>query len=143
LIKNLDYFGEFYFWDNFLSKKHPILIKFERKKFFPEYLLEIIIELKKTKSKISLLEVGSGPLSNLVWGVDQNLFQIIAIDPLADIYDKLMKKYALNYPIKPIKGNGEKLLKLFKTKKFDIVYSRNALDHTRSPKICNITCIPY
>jgi len=72
-----------------------------------------------------------------IWGevqVEENLIDVIAVDPLADEYNKILKKRGINYPVKLTKGTGENL-RLPKNY-FDISYSRNALDHTVDPKKC-------
>jgi len=98
----------------------------------------VIDELNKEfkVNQIKLLEVCSGLLSNLACEVDNNLFDNLAIDPLADIHNSLMAKYHYDYPIKPIKVKCENLLKLFRENSFHICYSRNAIDHTEDPERC-------
>jgi len=125
------------YWHYILLRRHGYreskrLNRGERKKIFPKKLLQFI----KQKDKPLLLEIGSGPLSDLAWGVENNLFDIITIDPLAKVYNKLMKRYKIDYPIKPVEGTGEELSTLFDKNQFSIVYSRNALDHTFNPQLC-------
>jgi len=98
----------------------------------------VIDELNKEfkVNQIKLLEVCSGLLSNLACEVDNNLFDNLAIDPLADIHNSLMAKYHYDYPIKPIKVKCENLLKLFRENSFHICYSRSAIDHTEDPERC-------
>lgn len=140
-----DYTSEILFWENHLAKKDEfkdyldtLLDKKKRKEAFPLQLELILKELNKQfkNERLRLLEVGSGPTSNLAWGVDEGLFEITAIDPLANIYNRLMKKNNYDYPIKPIKGTGEEILKLFDKECFHIVFSQNAIDHIVSPKKC-------
>ena len=82
------------------------------------------------------LEIGSGPNSNLSYWVDKGLLKVIAIDPLANIYEKIMKKLNYKYPISPIKLRGEDLLKQFKEETFHVVFAQNSLDHTENPINC-------
>jgi len=139
-FKKPDYQSEIDFWQETLSGG-PATISDPayREAAFPDYLRLCIYELKKSSdTQLKLLEIGPGPVSLLSAGVDQGLFEITAIDPLADVYKKLMRQNGLSYPIKPVKGCGEKLLKYFDKNSFDIVYSSNALDHTISPRECMI-----
>lgn len=106
-----------------------------RKIEFPAELLDYI-EKMDSSEPLKVLDVGAGPLSVLAWGVEQNLFELVAIDPLADEYAKLLKQNNINYPVSPIPGVGEKVAEMFDEESFDIVYSRNALDHTVSPALC-------
>ncbi len=88
-----------------------------------------------------VLDVGSGPLSPLAWCVDQKLIEVTAVDPLAEIYAEILESYSINYPIKPIYGTGEVLSEMFEKGQFDIVYTRNAIDHADSPPQCVINMI--
>ena len=83
-----------------------------------------------------LLELGSGPVSLLAWGVEQGLFDLTAVDPLAGEYERLMRQNGCMYPVKPVEGFGENLTGLFAPSTFDIAYASNALDHTASPRRC-------
>lgn len=135
------YVWEIFFWRNYLSE-HSQFNPYNRldpekaKSEFPEDLLKIvkICSYHFDDKKIKVLEVGSGPISNLIWGVNEKLFDIIAIDPLADVYKKLLKEYNYTLPIQPIKLTGEEIDKFFREESFHITYSCNALDHTKSPK---------
>jgi len=134
-VKKIDYFAEFTWWDQNLLKRPEVDPK-KREWHFPKPLLKIIYQLREQNEEIEVLEVGSGPISNLVWAVEQNLIKVTALDPLAHLFRKLLKKHKLSYPITPKKGYGEDVNKLFKRETFDVVFSRNVLDHTISPKVC-------
>jgi SAM-dependent methyltransferase len=82
------------------------------------------------------LELGSGPFSLLAWGVAKGLFDLTAVDPLADEYRELLRSRGLSYPVTPMKGFGERLGTLFDEDEFDFAYSSNALDHTQDPRAC-------
>lgn len=80
-----------------------------------------------------VLDVGSGPLSTLAWAVERGLADVTAVDPLAERYGALLVERNFSYPVTPVPGEGEKLTALFPVESFDIVYSRNALDHCGLP----------
>jgi len=106
---------------------------------FPKGIRGVVYKLRDEVFKVNsllTLEIGSGPNSNLSYWVDKGLLKVIAIDPLADIYEKIMKKLNYDYPIAPIKLTGESLLKKFKEETFHIVFTQNSLDHTENPIIC-------
>ncbi len=93
---------ELEWWDKYLeiSKRElwmEELIKPEtRKNGFPQLLLPYIQEMNNLKGdSVNILDVGCGPLSPLVWGVDQNLFVLTAIDPLAKRYSALLEAVCL------------------------------------------------
>lgn len=106
---------------------------------FPEGIKDEVYKLRdevfKLKSLLTL-EIGSGPNSNLSYWVDNKLLEVTAIDPLADIYKKIMKQLNYQYPITPIKHRGEDLLDLFEEETFHIVFAQNSLDHTEDPIKC-------
>lgn len=84
---------------------------------------------------IKCIEVGSGPVSQFYtnYFLDKPNISIITIDPLAEFYKAIHKKYFMDYNIECIAGYGETLHEDFPANSFDIVYSRNAIDHSQSP----------
>ena len=106
--RKIDYFEEFNYWNGVLLTI-PELNLNERKKLFPKEISKFLSGYKKGDDAIKVLDVGSGPTSILAWGVQQNLFQVTAVDPLADVYRALLKKHNISYPIIPEKGYGEYL----------------------------------
>lgn len=84
------------------------------------------------KKNDRILDVGSGPASVLGTHFDGEKLDLVAVDPLADEYKKLYKKYN-NYPkVIPQYGTGENLNE-YVTGKFDLIFSRNAMDHSYNP----------
>ncbi len=126
----------------FIKKRDPIsfLESCRRNEnAFPEGIVCEVYKLRdqifKVKS-LKTLEIGSGPNSNLSYWVDNKLLEVTAIDPLAEIYDKIMIKLNYKYPITPIKLKGEDLLKHFRKESFHIVFAQNSLDHAEDPIKC-------
>lgn len=105
------------------------------KRIFPDKLRPYAAELKKERP-LKILELGSGPVSLLGWGVEEGMFTVVAVDPLAGEYESIMAGYGLTHPIKPVRGEGERLVSSFGKDSFDIVYASNALDHVTSPRKC-------
>jgi SAM-dependent methyltransferase len=101
---------------------------------FPTALRRWLEAMGAGRRQLAVLELGSGPVSLLAWGVEQRLFQLTAVDPLADEYAHLMA--GCTYPVEPTMGHGEQLSRLFPRRSFDLAYSSNALDHTRDPREC-------
>lgn len=129
--------SEFAWWSNYLGHRPPINDPEQQRNAFPTLLLPFLTKLvQHNNNSAKLLEIGSGPASLLAWGVQQNLFELTAIDPLAEQYERLLKQLGIRYPIRPITGYAERLLDLFPEKSFDLVYSSNALDHVMRPKEC-------
>jgi glycosyltransferase involved in cell wall biosynthesis len=106
-----------------------------RNRQLPPRLIDFIDGMKLNHTP-RVLDVGSGPLSPLAWAVDHKLIDVIAIDPLAEIYGGILQKFNIDYPIKPLKGCGERVAEMFEKGYFDVVFTRNAIDHSDSPNDC-------
>jgi SAM-dependent methyltransferase len=133
-----DYLSELIFWENALAGR-PGWISDRHKwaRAFPDCLRSRLAEHRAArKVRAQVLEVGSGPVSILASGVEEESMTVTAVDPLARLYRTLLREYGIEYPIVPIEGAGESLGEQFKYERFDIVYSSNALDHTKSPRKC-------
>ena len=50
---------------------------------------------------------GTGPVSLLAWGVEQDLFELTAVDPLARDYAQVVRQSGCSYPVIPI-GRGRR-----------------------------------
>ena len=129
-----DYAAELGFWEDYIAK-HGARVSDPQcwESAFPAGLRRWVKASGK-RGQLEVLELGSGPVSLLAWGVEERLFQLTAVDPLADEYARLMA--GCSYPVKPVKGFGEQLSALFAPSSFDLAYSSNALDHTRDPRQC-------
>ncbi len=83
-----------------------------------------------------ILDVGCGPIPICGARLKGKKIQIVGVDPLAEEYNKLIEKYAPQVEFRGIKGTGENLLDIFGNEEFDMVISRNALDHSENPILC-------
>jgi SAM-dependent methyltransferase len=91
-------------------------------------------ELERSPAEeISILDVGAGPVTGLGFTYPGKTLTIIAVDPLADEYDRLLRDAELDPPIRTIRVAGEALLEHFGPRRFDIAYASNALDHSAHP----------
>ena len=125
------------FWRDYLDKHHASVS--DRRLWvaaFPPDLRRWTELLAAGTPELEALELGSGPVSLLAWGVDHGLFRLTAVDPLANEYATLMEAHGWSYPVTPIRQDGENLSKLFGADRFDLAYASNALDHTRAPRRC-------
>jgi SAM-dependent methyltransferase len=82
---------------------------------------------------ISILDVGAGPVTWLGFRYPGKTLSIVAVDPLADEYDRLLRQVGLEPPIRTIRVAGEDLVEHFGSRRFDIAYATNALDHSADP----------
>jgi SAM-dependent methyltransferase len=83
--------------------------------------------------EISILDVGAGPLTWLGYRYPGKALTIVPVDPLADEYERLLRDAGLDPPIRTIRVSGEALLEHFGSRRFDIAYATNALDHSADP----------
>ena len=102
---------------------------------FPHYLMPYFDGLRSAAAPNlpNILDVGSGPLSMLAWGHVTRLFDLTAVDPLADRYLELLGKHGHSPNCRLVQGYGEDLAAIFEGRQFDMVWIHNALDHSQSP----------
>ena len=83
---------------------------------------------------VRVLDVGSGPLTHVGTVSDRWRVEITGVDPLADEYSALCEEFGLaRRGVHYVAGEAETLAKRFPENYFDLVYCRNALDHTCDP----------
>jgi 2-polyprenyl-3-methyl-5-hydroxy-6-metoxy-1,4-benzoquinol methylase len=97
---------------------------------------------KDFNEELKLIDIGSGPVTSFFQKLDIYAWNIITVDPLAELYNDLNETYKVNYPIKCIEGTGEHLDELFEPNSFHLVLSQNSIDHSESP-IAYINCLYY
>lgn len=83
--------------------------------------------------QVRVLDVGAGPLTTLGTLIDGRRAEVVAVDPLADHYARLLERAGIEPPIPTIYGEGEKLVSQFGENSFHGVYCANALDHCYAP----------
>jgi SAM-dependent methyltransferase len=83
----------------------------------------------------NVLDVGCGPLTVLGKRVGGRRLKITGVDPLADQYKAMLGEIGVKPPFESRKGFGEEVNRYFPHQHFDLVYSRNALDHSQQPHI--------
>ena len=120
------------YWDRTLQKGAPQ--KAEKTQIANESL-QYLLELKEhfPADQISILDVGSGPFTVIGSHYGDVRLNITAVDPLARYYEDLIKKYALDPPVKTIFAEAERLSALFAPESFVWVHARNSIDHASQP----------
>jgi SAM-dependent methyltransferase len=91
-------------------------------------------ELERNPAEeVSILDVGAGPVTWLGYRYPGKKLTIVPVDPLADEYDRLLREAKLDPPIRTVRVAGEALVEHFGSRRFDIAYATNALDHSADP----------
>jgi SAM-dependent methyltransferase len=91
---------------------------------------------KIPSDRISILDVGAGPVTVLGKSHDSKRLRITAVDPLADAYAELLAKHRLEPPVRTRRGSGEELVALFGREAFDLVIGQRCIDHAVDPAAC-------
>jgi SAM-dependent methyltransferase len=86
-----------------------------------------------TDGPLKILDVGAGPLTILGKRHLDRALDITAVDPLAEDYDRILAEAQVEPIVRTIRCAGEGLVDRFGVAAFDVVYARNAIDHTVHP----------
>jgi SAM-dependent methyltransferase len=129
--------SELAFWDRWLAGKTPHE-EGRRRRLDPTTPLQwwICDELPETQKQVRILDVGSGPVTTLGSQWPGHEVEIVAVDPLADDYNELLRRHNLTPPVRTQACFGEDLRELFPPESFDFVHACNSLDHSRDPFRC-------
>lgn len=91
-------------------------------------------EIKRlAKRDISVLDVGAGPVTKIGFRYPGTNLAIVAVDPLANEYARLLEAAGLEPLVKTLPVAGEALIERFGPRRFDIAYANNSLDHSVDP----------
>lgn len=87
---------------------------------------------KRFSERLRLADIGSGPVTSFSEKIDTRKWDIVSVDPLADIYNRLNDEYGVESP-RCVRAFGETLTSVFDRNSFHLVLSQNAIDHSESP----------
>jgi SAM-dependent methyltransferase len=82
---------------------------------------------------VSILDVGAGPLTSVGKVHPEKELRLVAVDPLASEYNRLLERAGIEPPVRTVPGEAEKLLERYRRESFDIAHADNALDHSADP----------
>ena len=80
-----------------------------------------------------ILDVGAGPLTTVGKVYDGSKIDLLAIDPLASVYDTLLEKNGITPPVRTKYGEAEQVADMYPVDSFDLVHAANSLDHAHDP----------
>lgn len=132
--------SELDFWRSFFASKALDYEGFERRldpdaKLQDSAVAEQLDELPERDSPFKILDVGAGPVTSLGRVHHGKRLDIVAIDALANRYDRLLKELSIVPAVRTVQCDGERLLALVAPNSFDLVFSRNAIDHGYNPML--------
>jgi len=103
------------------------------------YPTEELTSMPCDKHPWRALDVGCGPISALRWGALQGHVTLTGLDPLIEMHALVRARHG--YEVLPeircsveIPGIAEQLDELVPDCSFDLIFTQNALDHTREPE---------
>jgi SAM-dependent methyltransferase len=82
---------------------------------------------------VSILDVGSGPITKMRKRFPGKRLTVMACDPLAREYGELLDELGIEPPVRPVAVRGEELLDVFDPGSFDVAFGHNAIDHAGDP----------
>ncbi len=83
--------------------------------------------------EIRIIDVGAGPITRLGTHYPGKAVTVVAVDPLARQYDRLLRRFRIEPRLRTIEAEGERLLDRFAPESFDIAYAVNSVDHSYEP----------
>ncbi|HEV2781503.1 MAG TPA: methyltransferase domain-containing protein [Actinophytocola sp.] len=84
-------------------------------------------------AEVTILDVGAGPLTCVGKKWPDRTVRVVAVDALADQYDKLLEQLNITPLVRTKAAEVEQLTRVFPANYFDLVYCQNALDHVYDP----------
>jgi SAM-dependent methyltransferase len=126
------------YWEHWLSTRGGAWAEDYEQRFNPEAEVADPLlrgSLKAMSAPASILDVGAGPVSTVGYRFEGVPIRLVAVDPLADRYNRLLASSGDVPPVRTEQLQGEQLLSRFGGGRFDIAYSRNALDHAVDPVV--------
>jgi SAM-dependent methyltransferase len=123
------------FWRRYLETKGLYWPDEYRARLLPDTRLqdEIVACLTEKSAEVHILDVGAGPLTRLGKRWPDHVVHLTAVDPLADEYNRILDECGIVPVVRTQAGEVERLRESFDADQFDLIYMRNALDHSYDP----------
>jgi SAM-dependent methyltransferase len=132
--------SELDFWYTFLATKGSRSEGFQRRLDRASVVQDATVisklDLLPPQDKpLRILDVGAGPVTNLGRIYKGKRLSIIAVDCLADRYNRILETFGIQPDVRTYQCESERLLELLLPNSFDLVFSRNAIDHGYDPML--------
>jgi SAM-dependent methyltransferase len=124
------------FWEEYIRTRGGAFPDDYRERLDPASAItdELVLDAvaRSSSNPIRILDVGAGPLT-AIGKRDardpERKIEVVAIDPLAREYQRILDKFGLTAPVRTMPCRGEDVAAQFGPDTFDIAYARNAVDH--------------
>ncbi len=127
---------EKWFWDRYLGSggyrwPEEFRTRMSPGLELPRHLVELLPA--PAGARVTVLDVGSGPLTCVGSKCSGREVTVVAVDPLAEWYAALFAKHRVEPAVRPIACDAERLRSRFTDNSFDLVHARNCIDHGVDP----------
>jgi SAM-dependent methyltransferase len=119
--------------EDFRRKTDPTARVRIPRQFLPGRARKLSRFLPGRRPRISILDVGSGPLSLVGTRLPGVEVELLPVDPLADEYNELLARHGIEPPARSRRCAAEEVADALGEARFDLVYCQNALDHSEDP----------
>lgn len=127
------------FWDTWLRTEGLTWPDAYRRRLDPEMPLTddlVTTALDRLgRDRVSILDVGAGPVTCLGRRHPGMEIELVAVDPLGATYDELLARHGVRPPVRTLACAGEAIVERFGAERFDIAHARNAVDHSADPAL--------
>jgi SAM-dependent methyltransferase len=126
------------YWSDWLSARGGKWVGEFTRRFDPEAEVDdqaLRDVLATLPPRAAVLDVGAGPASTVGTRFDGQPLDLVAVDPLAEEYDRSLAREGLVPPVRTQPIAGEELTARLGADRFDVAYSRNAIDHAVDPAV--------
>lgn len=128
--------SEIAFWDSWLATEGREWPEEYRDRVDPDMPLQEDLRALLQRfpgPDYEILDVGAGPLTSIGKRWPGRGVRITAVDPLADVFARLLERHHITPLFATSWCHGELLHERFARHQFDLVHARNSLDHSYNP----------
>jgi hypothetical protein len=126
---------ELSFWRRWFETKGREWPEDYRRRLVPQPLAPSLVSLlpRNADHMPRIMDVGAGPMTLMGMLAEGRQVNVVAVDPLAKLYSRIIDDYGVSPPLPTQFGFAEDLSARFDLASFDVVACTNALDHAIEP----------